>query len=50
MKAYLTQKEHFFALNPRLSRRLVYNKTPTKAAFVEVASEQALHLADEVTR
>ena len=43
-------EEHLFALNPRLSRRLVYNKTPTKAVFVEVACQQALHLADEVTR
>jgi len=29
---------------------LVYNRTPTKAVFVEVACEQALHLADEVLR
>ena len=29
---------------------MVYNKTPNKAVFVEVACEQALHLADEVLR
>ena len=29
---------------------MLYNKAPTKAVFVEVACEQALHLADEVLR
>ena len=29
---------------------MIYNKAPNKADFVEVACEQALHLADEVLR